>query len=64
MTEKLRIPVFEKEIIEELKGDVLGAGSIQKKVGSGYEYPNVGHLVALTGETRGSRKAMLKMAGF
>ncbi len=37
MTEQLRIPVFEEEKLEEIKGDILQAGQIKKRIGSGYE---------------------------
>lgn len=45
VTEKLRIPVFEKEILCEIEGEVLSAGRIKEKVGRGYEYPMIGRLV-------------------
>ena len=64
VTERLRIPVFEEEKIEEITGSILHAGQIQKKIGSGYEYPVIGHLVRLEEKTRGTRRKALSMAGF
>ena len=64
ITEQLSIPVFEKEKLEEIKGDILQAGQIGKKIGNGYEYPVIGHLVGLDAVTRGDRKKILAMAGF
>ena len=64
VTEQLRIPVFEEEKLEEIKGDILHAGQIKKKIGIGYVYPVMGHMVRLDGETRGDRRKMLSMAGF
>ena len=45
VTEKLRIPMFEEEILSEIEGEVLSAGRIKEKVGRGYEYPVIGKLV-------------------
>jgi len=64
VTGKLRIPVFEEEKLEEIKGDILQAGQIRKKVGHGYEYPVTSHLLRLDAGTRGDRRKLLSMAGF
>lgn len=64
VTEKLRIPVFEEEKLEEIKGDILQAGRIRQKVGSGYSYPVMGHLAGLEAETKGERSKLRAMAGF
>ena len=64
VTERLKVPVFEEEKIEEITGSILQAGRIKKKIGSGYEYPVAGHLVELDSETRGDRKKLLTLAGF
>lgn len=64
ITEQLRIPVFEEEKIEEIKGDILHAGQVRKKIGSGYTYPVVGHIVGLDTGNRGDRKKLLSMAGY
>jgi hypothetical protein len=64
VTEQLRIPIFEKEKLEEIKGDILQAGQIRKKIGKGYEYPVIGHMAALEGKTSGERGKLLAMAGF
>lgn len=64
ITEQLRIPVFEEEKIEEIKGDILHAGQVRKKIGSGYTYPVVGHIVGLDTGNRGDRKKLLSIAGY
>lgn len=64
MTEQLRIPVFEEEKLEEIKGDILQAGQIKKRIGSGYAYPVTGHLMGLDTATRGDRRKTLAMAGY
>lgn len=64
VTEQLRIPVFEKEKLEEIKGDILQAGQIKKRIGSGYSYPVTGHLMGLDTATRGERRKILTMAGY
>lgn len=64
VTEQLRIPVFEKEKLDEITGDILQAGQIKKRVGSGYAYPVTGHLIGLDTATRGDRKKILAMAGY
>lgn len=64
ITEQLRIPVFEEEKIEEIKGDILHAGQVRKKIGSGYTYPVAGHIVGLDTGNRGDRKKLLSMAGY
>ena len=64
VTEKLGIPIFEEEILEEIKGDILQAAKIKEKIGCGYAYPVTGHVVGLDAETRGNRKKLVSMAGF
>lgn len=64
VTEQLRIPVFEEEKPEEIKGDILQAGQIRKRVESGYAYPVTGHLMGLDTATRGDRRKTLAMAGY
>ena len=64
VTEKLRIPVFEEEIFEEIKGDILNAAKIKEKIGRGYAYPVAGHVVGLDTGTRGDRRKLISMAGF
>ena len=64
VTEKLRIPIFEEEILEEIKDDTLQAAKIKEKIGRGYAYPVTGHVVGLDVETRGDRKKLISMAGF
>lgn len=64
VTKQLRIPVFEKEKMEEIKGDILQAGQVKKKVGTGYSYPATGHVVGLDTEARGERRKLLSIAGF
>jgi hypothetical protein len=64
VTEKLRIPIFEEETLEEIKGDILQAAKIKERIGCGYVYPVTGHVVGLDAETRGDRKKLVSMAGF
>lgn len=64
VTEKLKHPVFEEEKVEELYGEILMSGRIAKKIGKGYEYPVVGHMVGLEGKIQGERRKLLAMAGF
>ncbi len=64
VTEQLRIPIFEEETFEEIKGDILQAAKIKEKIGRGYGYPVVGHVVGLDAKTRGDRKKLISMAGF
>ena len=64
VTEKLRIPIFEEETLEEIKGDILQAAKIKERIGCGYVYPVTGHVVGLDVETRGDRKKLVSMAGF
>ena len=64
VTEQLRIPIFEEETFEEIKGDILQAAKIKEKIGRGYGYPVAGHVVGLDAKTRGDRKKLISMAGF
>lgn len=64
VTEKLKYPVFEEEKVEELYGEILMSGKVAKKIGKGYEYPVIGHMVGLEGKIQGERKKLLAMAGF
>ena len=64
ITEQLRIPVFEEEKIEEIKGDILQAGRIKEKIGTGYAYPVRGHMVGLETGIRGDRRKIFSMAGY
>lgn len=64
VTEQLRIPVFEEEKLEEIKGDILQAGQIRKTIGAGYVYPVAGHMAGLDAKISGDRKKLLAMAGY
>ena len=64
MTERLRKPVFEEEKVEELYGEILMSAKAPKKDGKGYQYPAIGHVVALEGKIQGERKRLLYMAGY
>ena len=50
--------------MEEIYEEILMAGKVAKKVGKGYEYPTIGHMVGLEGKIIGERKKLLAMAGF
>ena len=64
VTEKLHIPVFEEEKLEEIKGDILQAGQVKEKIGKGYQYPVIGRMLGLDTEIRGDRRKLLSMAGY
>lgn len=40
------------------------AEEVAKKVGKGYEYPTIGHMVGLEGKIIGERKKLFAMSGF
>lgn len=63
VTEKLHIPIFEEEKLEEIKGDILQAGQVKEKIGKGYRYPVIGRMLGLDTEIRGDRRKLLSMAG-
>lgn len=44
---KLKMPLFEKTVIEKIEADILMAGQVKKKAGKGYEYPVKGSLIYL-----------------
>ena len=64
VTEKLKRPVFEEEIIEKLYEEILSSSKAPKKDGKGYEYPAMGHMVGLEGKVQGDRRKLLAMAGY
>lgn len=51
---KLKMPVFEKLVAEQIEKDILMAGKVQKKCGKGYEYPAKGSLLYLYESVEGS----------
>ena len=64
VTEQLKIPVFEEEKREEIKGDILQAAKIKERIGCGYAYPVIGHVVRIDTGTRGDRGKLHSIAGF
>ena len=56
VTEKLKRPVFEEEIIEKLYEEILSSSKAPKKDGKGYEYPAIGHMVGLEGKSTGRQE--------
>ena len=64
VTEQLKIPVFEEEKLEEIKGDILQAAKIKERIGCGYAYPVIGHVVRIDTGTRGDRGKLHSIAGF
>lgn len=64
VTERLRCPLFEEEKVEELYEEILMAGKVAKKVGKGYEYPKIGHVVGLDGPITGDGRRLLAMVGY
>lgn len=51
---KLKTPMFEAKVAENIVKEVLSAGRIQKKVGKGYEYPIQGKLLYLNESLEGN----------
>ena len=47
VTEKLHIPAFGEDKLEEIKGDILQAGQVKEKLGKGYWYPVIGRMMEL-----------------
>jgi hypothetical protein len=64
VTKKLKRPVFQKDVVEELGNDILLSTKVPKKDGKGYAYPIMGHMVGLDMKTRGERRKLNKMAGY
>lgn len=64
VTERMKKPLFEAELMKELEGKIILSGSMPTKSGKGYEYPLMGHMVGLEMALRGDRKKMLSMAGY
>jgi hypothetical protein len=64
VTDKLEHPLFEEDKLKELHNEILMSAKITKKVGKGYNYPTMGHLVSLDAATKGNRCRVLAMAGF
>ena len=60
VTEKSKHAIFKEETVEE----ILMAEEVAKKVGKGYEYPTIGHMVGLEGKIIGERKKLFAMSGF
>lgn len=55
---KLRMPVFEDTVVEQIEKDILMAGTIKKKTGKGYEYPVKGSLLYLYESVAGKAHQM------
>lgn len=64
VTQRLKLPSFESETVEEVYGEILLSAKAPKKDGKGYEYPVIGHLVGLEGKVRGDGRKLLAMAGY
>lgn len=64
VTQRLKLPSFEPETVEEVYGEILLSAKAPKKDGKGYEYPVIGHLVGLEGKVRGDGRKLLAMAGY
>jgi len=52
------------EKLEEIKGDILQASQVKEKLGKGYRYSVIGHILGLDIEIRGDRRKLLSMAGY
>ena len=64
VTERLRLPIFEEETVEEIKNDMLSAATSAGVIGKGYEYPVKGHFPMLEAALRGEGNKRNAMAGF
>lgn len=64
VTERLRLPVFEEETVEEVKNEMLTAAQSVEKIGKGYEYPVKGHFPMLEAAIRGATGNRKQMAGY
>lgn len=54
VTERMKIPVFTEEKVEELYGDILMAVKALKKEGKGYLFLTIGHVIVLERKIRGA----------
>ena len=64
VTDRLRRPVFEAELTEELLEDILPAKQNPERIGKGYGYPVCGSMPALEEALRGDAGKLLRMAGY
>lgn len=64
VTERLRLPVFEEETVEEIKNKMLTAAESVEKIGKGYEYPVKGHFPMLEAAIRGATGNRKQIAGY
>ena len=64
VTERLRLPVFERETVEEIKKEMLTAAQSAEKVGKGYEYPVKGHFPMLDAAITGDVGKRMAIAGY
>ncbi len=64
VTDRLKKPVFEEELTEELLGDILPAKQNPERIGKGYAYPVTGSLTWLYENQRGDAKAPFLIAGY
>ncbi len=64
VTDRLCLPVFEEEKIEEIKNEMLTAAASVTKIGTGYEYPVRGHFPMLDAAIHGDGRKRSAMAGY
>lgn len=68
VTDRLKVPLFEKEkmesILDVIGGSILSADKVAKKIGKGYEYPVTGHLAFLDSAVTGDGHRRMLMAGY
>ena len=64
VTERLRLPVFEEETVEEIKNEMLTAAQSAVKIGKGYEYPVKGHFPVLEAALTGDMRKRMALAGY
>ena len=64
VAQKLKMPVFETKIAEQIKREILSAANVNKKIGKGYEYPVKSSLLYLNVSNVGSaRQTRAALAG-
>lgn len=61
---KLKAPRFENYQTAVIQGEILSAGAVPQKAGTGYRYPVSGHLTRLNNSTGITHKVYLAMAGY
>ena len=68
VTDQLKVPLFEKEKVEEMLeeagGRILYGKENAERVGKGYEYPVKGRIEVLGYAGKGTLRTMYELAGY